>query len=239
MKTSVCLATYNGENFIYKQIESILKQLAPNDEVIISDDSSTDKTLYIIEGFNDSRLKIFKNNTYYNPIYNFENAINKSSGDIIVLSDQDDIWLDNKIEIIKNNLKEKTGKIYTLMLNGYIIDQNEDFINGSIFDYKNSGKGVMKNIIKNTYMGCSMAFTREVLDVILPFPKKIPMHDSWIGILSEIFGKVEFEERKTIKYRIHNNNQSLKKTNTKEKIIWRYNLINELIKRYIKINFNL
>jgi len=239
MKVSVCIATHNGEKFIKKQLISILKQINSNDEIIISDDSSKDSTIKIIEKFNDPRIKLFKNNTFYNPIYNFENAIKKSSGDIIVLSDQDDIWLNNKIEVIRELFQGKSDNIYTIMLNGYLINEQDKTTNNSIFNYKSSGKGIIKNIIRNTYMGCSMAFTRKTLDVILPFPANIPMHDSWIGILSEIFGEVKFEEIKTIKYRVHNNNQSLRNTRIKEKVIWRYNLINELIKRYIKIKFKL
>jgi len=204
MKISVCIATFNGEKYIKKQLSSILKQIGINDEIIISDDSSTDSTINIINSFHDSRIKLFKEMTYYNPIYNFENAIKKSSGDIIVLADQDDVWLNNKMRVIRESFKGKLDKIYTLMLNGYMIDESDKVINNSLFNYRNSGKGIAKNIIKNTYMGCSMAFTRKVLNIILPFPKKIPMHDSWIGVLSEIFGDVDFDERKTIKYRIHN-----------------------------------
>ena len=97
MKISVCLASYNGEKFIFDQISSIISQLAEKDELIISDDSSTDTTLSIIKGFNDHRIKLFPGNTFYNPVYNFENALKQSAGEVIVLSDQDDIWLENKL----------------------------------------------------------------------------------------------------------------------------------------------
>jgi len=238
MNITVCIATFNGEKYIKKQIISILNQINSNDEIVISDDSSTDDTINIIKNINDSRIKLFQNNKFYNPIYNFENAIKKSTGDIIVLSDQDDIWLNNKIKIIKERFRNKIEDIYTLMMNGYIIDKTGKVINDSIYSYNGSGKGIIKNIIKNTYMGCSMAFTRKSLDVLLPFPKNIPMHDSWIGILSEIFGEVKFDNRKSIKYRIHDSNQSLTKTNLNKKIYWRYHLVKELIKRYINIKFN-
>lgn len=238
MNITVCIATFNGEKYIKKQLISILKQIGSNDEIIISDDSSTDNTINIINNINDSRIKLFKNNKFYNPIYNFENAIKKSTGDIIVLSDQDDIWLNNKIEIIRKRFKDKVDDIYTLMMNGYIIDKTGKVIYDSIYEYNGSGRGIIKNILKNTYMGCSMAFTRRSLDVLLPFPENIPMHDSWIGILSEIFGEVKFDTRKTIKYRIHDNNQSLINTNLNKKIYWRYHLVKELIKRYKNIKLS-
>ena len=94
---SVCIATYNGEKYIKEQLDSILPQLKKLDEIIISDDKSKDKTLKIIKTLNDSRIKIFTN-PKKGLISNFENAITKSSGDYIFLSDQDDIWHENKIQ---------------------------------------------------------------------------------------------------------------------------------------------
>ena len=88
---SVCMATYNGEKYIEEQLKSILSQLGENDEVIVSDDSSTDNTLAIVESFNDVRIKIFPNNKFHSPIFNFENALKQATGDYIFLSDQDDV----------------------------------------------------------------------------------------------------------------------------------------------------
>src|SRR5690606_26359089 len=98
-KISVCMATYNGENHIEEQLESILKQLKDNDEVIISDDGYSDKTIELIKGFNDPRIKLFLN-SFRNIILNFEFALSKATGDFIFLSDQDDIWYDNKVIIV-------------------------------------------------------------------------------------------------------------------------------------------
>ncbi len=91
MKISVCLASYNGEKYIAEQLESILKQLGERDELIISDDSSTDQTLAIIDRFHDRRLRVFPGNSFYNPIFNFENALKQATGEVIALSDQDDV----------------------------------------------------------------------------------------------------------------------------------------------------
>ena len=98
MKFSVCIATFNGEKFIKEQLDSILCQLGVDDEIIISDDSSVDQTISIIESYKDKRIKIFVNQKFSSPIYNFENAIMKSRGDFIFLSDQDDIWQSDKVE---------------------------------------------------------------------------------------------------------------------------------------------
>ena len=82
---SVCIATYNGEKYIKEQMISILKQLSEKDEIIISDDSSTDRTIEIIENIKDSRIKILKNRKFSQPSLNFENALKSSKGDIIFL----------------------------------------------------------------------------------------------------------------------------------------------------------
>ncbi|MDE6793421.1 MAG: glycosyltransferase, partial [Muribaculaceae bacterium] len=95
---SVCLATYNGELFIKEQIQSIIPELENEDEIIISDDGSTDNTLPIIRNFKDSRIKIFINKETQGVNNNMENAIRKASGDIIFLSDQDNVWIKGKIE---------------------------------------------------------------------------------------------------------------------------------------------
>jgi len=98
-RISVCMATYNGEKYIYDQLQSILTQLSENDEVIISDNYSSDKTIEIIELFNDPRIKIYflkKGKS----IKNFENALLHASRDYIFLADQDDIWLPGKVQIM-------------------------------------------------------------------------------------------------------------------------------------------
>ena len=99
MKISVCLATFNGEKYLQQQIESILIQLGDNDELIISDDGSSDQTLNIIESFSDKRIHIFHNKMNHGFIGNFENALRIATGDYIFLSDQDDVWSSDKLRI--------------------------------------------------------------------------------------------------------------------------------------------
>ncbi len=231
MKISVCLASYNGEKFIFEQIDSIISQLDEKDELIISDDSSSDNTLSIIENFKDLRIRVFPNNKYYNPIYNFENALKQATGDVIVLSDQDDIWLNNKLGVIRECFQKKSVKNYVLVLDGQVIDESGVVIQESIFETLHSGKGLIKNLITNTYMGCCMAFSRDLLKKVLPFPKGIPMHDSWIGLLSELYGVVEFIPEKTIRYRRHSVNQSLQGFGFSQQIKWRLALIFNLLIR--------
>ena len=199
---SVCMATYNGEKYIKEQLSSILSQLSEKDEIIVSDDSSTDKTVEIIESFQDKRIKILKNNKFRQPNLNFENALKYSKGDIIFLSDQDDVWVKNKVEIILNQLK----KYDLIVSDAFITDKKLNITNESLFSEVNSNRGILKNIIKNTYYGCCMAFKREVLKKALPFPKTREIgHDLWLGIIADKYFKVKFLKEKLIYFRRHEN----------------------------------
>jgi len=197
------MATRNGERFIRRQLESILGQLSPDDEVIISDDSSTDKTVDIIKGFHDPRILLSEGNTFFSPVFNFENALKRASGEIIVLSDQDDVWLDNRVAVIRGKFQMLPHRHYLIAMDGFVVDEEEQVVGASIFERINAGKGFLKNIYDNRYVGCCLAFSRELLDIALPFPKKIAMHDMWLGQLCELVGATEFVEEKTILYRKH------------------------------------
>lgn len=207
-KISVCMATRNGEHYIRRQLESILHQLGPDDEVVISDDSSTDGTLAIISGFHDSRIRLFGGNTFYSPTFNFEHALKQSTGDIIILADQDDVWLDNKVAVIRRRFALPPHGCYLIALDGHVVDEHEAIIGESIFTIIGAGKGLLKNIYNNRYMGCCLAFSRELLAVALPFPRRIAMHDMWLGQLCELVGETEFVAEKTILYRKHGASQT-------------------------------
>lgn len=236
MKISIAMATYNGEKYIKQQIESILTQLNDDDELIISDDYSCDNTLKIVCSFKNSHIRVYSNSYRKGVVSNFENAILHCNGDIIVLSDQDDIWAPNKLEIIRYYFLKTNCDI--LVHDAIIIDDRANKINDSFYKFRHSGPGVLKNIFKNTYIGCCMAFKISLNAIILPFPKNIPMHDMWIGILGNIFSKVIFINNKLTYYRRHENNKtSFGKLNFKNILIWRINLILNLIKRYFKIYY--
>ena len=241
---SVCIPTYNGEKFIYQQIISILSQINSDDEIIISDDGSTDKTLDIIKSFNDDRIKIFYNNkikskySFNLTTQNLQNALLKARGEIIFLADQDDVWIDNKIERCINYLKNG----YDLILHDCaIVDQNNNLIDKSYFKLNNSTPGIFNNIVKNSYLGCCMAINKKVLNYALPFPKDIP-HDIWIGLIAEEFTKVKFLQEILINYRRHGNNLSAsgeKSSNTLLfKIKYRAIILREFINRSLQLKIH-
>ena len=230
------MATCNGEKYICAQLESILRQLSENDEVVISDDSSTDNTIDIIKNCKDKRIQLYEHNHFNSPIFNFENALKKASGDIILLSDQDDIWLDNKVEVMTKLLLS-----YDLVVSDCIlIDEDGTVLNDSFFELRGSKSGVIHNLIKNSYIGCCMAFNRKILEKALPFPDTIPMHDMWIGMVGQLFGKTYFCKEKLVKYRRHGENESPETGKSKfgilRKLSFRSILICQLLKRYTTIN---
>ena len=175
---SVCIATYNGERYIRQQIESIVCQLNVDDEIIVSDDGSTDGTLDIVKGIGDKRIKIIEGPGRKSPILNFECALKASKGDFIFLSDQDDVWKPDKVEICMKWLKTYN----CVVSDAEVTDNRLKPLYPSLYDIMQVRQGRIYNTIwKNGYTGCCMAFRRNVLEASLPFPKNIPMHDIWIG----------------------------------------------------------
>lgn len=203
---SVCIPTYNGEIFLKAQLESILKQLGPNDEVIINDDCSTDNTIDIITHLQDNRIKLYQNLQNVNYIKNTELALVKSKGDIIFLADQDDIWIENKVEVMCNSLRK-----YDLVVSDCIVtDSSLNITAESYYKLRRTGRNkLLALLFGSPYLGCCLAFKKTVLEKALPFPDYICSHDTWIGNVSAFYFKVGFIKSKLIYYRRHDNNASV------------------------------
>lgn len=201
-KVTVCIATYNGEKFIKDQLDSIVKQLNEEDEIIISDDSSTDKTSEILKSYakNNKRIKLFLDQTFRDPIQNFQNALTHANGEYIYLSDQDDIWMDNKIKTVNSYLSK-----YDLVIHDSIVtDEALNQLHPSFFSYFGSKKGILKNVVKSSYYGSCMAFRKNLLTKALPFPKTKEIgHDLWLGLVAELTGNVLFLPEPYLLYRRH------------------------------------
>ena len=222
-KVSVAMATYNGERFIKKQIDSILVNLKDNDELIISDDGSNDNTIAIIEEYKDERIKLIKG-PRKGVIKNFENAIKYANGDIIFLADQDDIWVENKVKKILNVFEGNEEVTLVIHDNKVFDSETNKILIESFFKYRKSGSGIIKNIIKNTYIGCCIAFKKELKPYLENIPIDIEMHDQWIGVINEKkCGKSYFLPECLLFYRRHQNNVSSMK---------RYPIMQIIRKRY-------
>lgn len=175
---SVCIATYNGALYIKEQLNSILPQLSDNDEIIISDDHSTDDTLQIIRSINDKRIKIFINQGEKGYTPNFENALQKALGEYIFLCDQDDIWMENKVSYCINELQSYDF----IVSDAVIINSDGQATKDSFYKERIVYKSLIGNIYKFGYLGCCMAFKRNILEKVLPFPHnhQYCTHDNWI-----------------------------------------------------------
>ncbi len=215
-KISVCLATYNGEDFIKKQLVSVLSQLKNDDEVIISDDGSTDSTLDIIYSLKDDRIKVLRHkkdvklshkylSSFYYVSYNFENAIKYATGDVVYLCDQDDVWVKEKISHTLPYFEE-----YDLLMCNYsIIDATGRVIISKYLKSNPIGCNLLYNLWKIPFKGCCMAITRKALEKALPFPSNCIGHDLWIGLYLMHKGyKCKFVDEPLHLYRNHTSNVS-------------------------------
>ena len=201
---SVCVATYNGERYLLKQLESILPQLGENDEVIISDDGSKDATYEVINTINDSRIRWIENIGEHSPAFNFENALNHAKGDIIVLADQDDEWELDRIKLGLEVLRSE--KVWCVLNNRSLIDSVGNIFKTQCDEVDPVQASFLYQVWHNPYIGCCMMFKRELLDLALPFPPKMPMHDLWIGWLGAKLKKNAYINKPLVRYRRHGNN---------------------------------
>jgi glycosyltransferase involved in cell wall biosynthesis len=221
------MATYNGEKYIKQQIDSILNQIDSNDELIISDDGSTDNTLKIIRSYDDNRIVLIhhkqnlkiKKNRYSNiklATNNFENALRFVRGDYVFLSDQDDVWLKNRKDECLKYLKN-----YDIVLCNYnIINDNEKIICEKFLNKSPISKYIIFNILNMHFIGCCIAFNRKILNYILPFPASLFVHDIWIGSIGSKLGEFCFIDKILHSYRRHESNISYIK-NSKNSIIFK------------------
>lgn len=227
---SVCLAAYNGSRWITQQLESILPQLGPADEVIVVDDASSDKTVETVSALGDDRIAVHRNPTNSGVNASFERALSLARGDIIFLSDQDDLWHPRKVARVLEVFD--TSPETTLVLSdARVVDAAGAVIRPSYFGDRGPFiPGVLPNILKSKFLGCAIAFRRSIRDRSLPFPAEIPGHDMWIGIVNELFGRTCFIEDPLIDYRRHGSNAS---PSTRQKLgtmlIWRWQLVRNIV----------
>lgn len=205
---SVCIATHNGEKYIKAQIDSILKQLDENDEVIVSDDGSSDRTIQIIESIADPRISLLNfrspdrgKEAHEYATLNFENSLRHAKGEYIFLSDQDDVWVDNKVAVTMRYLK---NNLYVVS-DCYVTDSELNIISDTRFTKEENYhlNKYLALLLSTPYQGSCAAFRREVLEKALPFPKGLQSHDRWIGDVAAFFFNVEVIPEKLIYYRRH------------------------------------
>jgi len=220
MRTSVAICTYNGADFLPAQLESIAKQTLPPDEIIVCDDASTDKTRALLESFartSSIPVSLYFSDQNIGSVKNFERAIRLCSGDIIVLSDQDDVWRTDKLQIIARSF-EQNPSAGLFFSDAEIVDENLNTLSKLMwdevgFDAHNrklvrNGRSLDVLLPGWTVTGATMAFRSDYVKIALPIPENIDIiHDGWIALTIAAVADVVFIEEPLIKYRQHEKQQ--------------------------------
>ena len=213
-KIEILMATYNGETYIREQIDSIINQTYKNWVLLVRDDNSKDNTVSIIEEYEqkDSRIRLLrdkKGNLGF--VRNFEELMANSLEDFIMFSDQDDYWIENRIEkyieIITNLSSEDMEKPLLIHSNSFICDKElnikkEKFISNCAEDKE-------FDIVFFNYIvqGSTALVNRKLVNLALPFSSKVTLHDRYLHLLAEFLGKRIFLDQSLMKYRQHDNNK--------------------------------
>lgn len=221
---SVALCTFNGEEYIADQLRSIASQTIVPDEIVISDDASTDNTVSLITetikklkkdfpDFSQTHLVVTKNKTSLGVTKNFEQAISQTSGELIVLSDQDDVWEKNKIERILSSFSGHKDFIFG---DATLIDDSGNSLGHSLFEALAVTSGEKKIITsshptkalikRNIVTGATAGFKREIFELASPFPPGW-VHDEWLAMVASLTGKSFAITESLTRYRQHGNNQ--------------------------------
>jgi len=215
----ILIATYNGSQHILQQLESIEKQVTRfTFRVIVADDGSKDDTREKIEAYwreiGKEGVNILYPNTGNNRgiIRNFEFLIEQSQAPYLMFSDQDDVWLPDKVEVSVGKVVEleqrHVGQPVLVHTDRYVVDQNLEILNPSMLSELNATEDLSlhEGLLANVAAGCTMAFNRQLAELSLPFPPVTYMHDWWLFLVAKCYGVSCCLKESTLLYRQHGNN---------------------------------
>jgi len=209
-KISVVMATYNGAKYLEKQLDSILKQSYAASELIVSDDHSTDATQDILNKYKD--LAVYQNKNARGVISNFKYAASKAnSANYLAFSDQDDIWLCEKLLLCLKALKSiETEKLPCLVYSDPIVINSKDEVISeslwSILGFNQYEHKLPTILFGNPAGGCTMLVNPELAKYISAIPNDCLMHDAWLTLVAYTFGKALVVSKPVLKYRQHETN---------------------------------
>jgi len=209
---SVCLASYNGLPYIEEQLASVVMQLGADDELVVSDDGSTDGTWESVSRLAacDPRVRATRRGGRPDVVANFAAVFAAARGDVVLPCDQDDVWLPGRVA----HFREAFGRHPALLLlqtDAALVDRGGAVTAPSFFALRRSGPGFFRNFTRNSFQGCSLGFRRTLLDLALPFPRAIPMHDVWLGLLAGLAcprDGVSFDAVVLTRHRRHGENRT-------------------------------
>lgn len=206
MKISIAMATYNGEKYLQEQLDSFVHQIRQPDELVVTDDCSTDRTLELLTAFKQTapfQVRIIRNHQNTGYVKAFEKSLLNCSGKYIFLSDQDDIWYRNKIARVFHKLKE--SNLYLVCLNDAdLVDSQLNPLGATRLDRRRQLK--LPDVRYNS--GCCAALRREYVNFLLPFPSGCDAHDTWLLQLATRIGHSALIEEPLQLMRRHDKNTS-------------------------------
>ena len=234
LKVSVCMASYNGAAYVAAQLESILTQLSPQDEVVIVDDASSDDTLERIQALRDARIRLIAHSNNQGVVRTFEHALRAATGDLLFLADDDDLWAPDKVTRFVAAFQQ-AGRVQIVMSAVALIDADDVPFKHARWD--RNGRfhpGFLRNILKNQYQGAAMALRATLLGRILPFPSNRGyLHDVWIGTVNErTGGELAYLPEPLLLYRRHSSNYS-RKLSRWSQLKLRLHLVEDHLKRML------
>lgn len=213
MNVSVCMATYNGARYLPAQMSSILSQLGSEDEVVVVDDASSDNSVELLRSLGDARIRIHRNERNLGHVGSFDRALSLARHEVLVMSDQDDVWLPERLARMKDGLREPGC---------WVLSSNTTFIDaeGRPTTYETEGvrsadsRRYLGNIAgiftgRHCYYGCAMAMRREILPIILPMPTFVESHDLWIAMAGNAARANVHLDANTLARRLHGRNASV------------------------------
>lgn len=206
-RVSVCMAAYNGARHIGEQISSILSELQDNDELVIVNDSSTDNTAEVIRSVGDPRIRLIEAESNAGYVRTFERALGEARGRFVFLSDQDDVWIPGRVELMISALADHEMVVSNC--------EHVDGTPGTFHELRlrsSDSRHAVRNILGivigyRLHWGCAMAFRASMLEQILPFPPYMSeSHDQWIAMVGNVNKSIVYLDEDTIRHRLHGEN---------------------------------
>lgn len=210
--TSVCMATYNGVRYLPEQIQSILFQMGDDDELVIVDDCSTDGSFHYLSNIIDHRIRVFRNELNIGHVKSFERVLELARGRYILMADQDDVWLDGRLSVMRDALESGFALVST---NSEFMDSEGRMIPPLHPDLdEKQSSSYISNIVRifsgNAYYdGCAMGLRQELRKLVLPIPNYIESHDLWIAMAANAAASNLHLSHRTLRRRIHGGNASV------------------------------
>jgi glycosyltransferase involved in cell wall biosynthesis len=208
------MATYNGAEYLREQLDSILAQLRPDDEVVVVDDASTDDTVALLESYHDARVKVFRNPQNLGYVRSFERALTLADGDVLLLSDQDDVWVPGRRDALADAAAESGVAASNLLLLGTGTPLRSPLTGRPWLLHGGAEHRPLRTELRilagdAPYFGCAMAIRRDALALLTPFPDYLSeSHDLWIATAANRAGKLTHVDQATVLRRVHDSNAS-------------------------------